>query len=718
MKTKDGEMRGLGKTLLSLVVVLVLTMCGSSPAYGNNAELKAITAVRAQTSPRIDGVIEPLWARADSATGFTQVFPNEGKPITEKTVVYVLYDYQNLYVAFKCYDSQPEKLVLRVGSRDQGSETERGDHVSLTLDSFNNKTTGYGFLVNAKEVQTDLHFSSGGGSLDFSWDGVWYSAAKLTDFGYVVEVKIPFRSIRFKSGLSAWGISFARYIARRQEWASWPSLKREELRRRLSKSGQLVGVYPGEIGLHLEIYPVALTRYDRPSASPDAGFDFSWYPTSSSSFHFTANPDFAQVEADPYQLNLSKYELYLDERRPFFTESAEIFKPAGGFELFYSRRIGKRLPGGKKVPILGGSKFTGKFGRFEVGAIGAATGETEYPGKDTTLVEPQSRFSVLRVQRQILENSSLGILYAGKDAKDDFNHVVDIDGAIRTKTLQLSFQGARAERKGAKGGYAAKLKFRWGIRSFYIYSYYENIDKDFDVSQVGFTPWRGRKYYHLNGGPLFYNKGIFREIRLPVGVVFVKEHGEPGTERGVFGDFVLGFTNNWGVYLNPYLGRVYEMGERFTSRSLRCNIWSDWSKPVAGSVNWGYNSRSYNYRGGYFAPSGYVGLYVGWQVKPTLNLGFDVNNTIELKSGGSVEKLNWILHPQMQYALRKDLFFRLWSEPNFATDIHRLNLLFSWNFMPKSWIYLAFNEFRNNTQGKMKLKDRIVVLKIRYLFLL
>ena len=334
------------------------------------------------------------------------------------------------------------------------------------------------------------------------------------------------------------------------------------------------------------------------------------------------------------------------------------------------------------------------------------------------MVEPQSRFSVLRIQRQILENSSLAILYAGKDAEHDFNRVVDIDGAIRTKTLQLSFQGARAERKGAEEGYAAKRKFRWGIRNFYIYSYYENIDKDFDVCQVGFAPWRGRKYYHLNGGPLFYNKRIFREIRLPVGVVFVKEHGEPGTERGVFGDFVLRFTNNWGLYLNPYLGRVYEMGEQFTSRSLRCNIWSDWSKPVAGSINLGYSSRSYNYRRGYFAPSAYARLYVEWQVNPVLNLGFDVNNTIEFNPGGSVEKLNWILHPQMQYTLRKDLFFRLWSEPNFAEDIHRLNLLFSWNFLPKSWAYLAYNETRDNTEGKMKLKTRIAVLKVRYLFLI
>lgn len=209
------------------------------------------------------------------------------------------------------------------------------------------------------------------------------------------------------------------------------------------------------------------------------------------------------------------------------------------FELFYSRRIDRRLPGGKEVPIRGGSKFTGKFGRFGVGAIGAVTGEIEYPGKDTTLVEPQSRFSVLRVQRQILENSSLGILYADKDAEDDFNRVVHIDGTIRTKTIQLSFQNARAQRKGTEGGYAAKIKFRWGTRSFYIYSYYGDIDKDFDVSQVGFAPWRGRRYYHLNGGPLFYNWRIFREIRLPVGVVFVKEHGEPGAERGLLGDFIL-----------------------------------------------------------------------------------------------------------------------------------------------------------------------------------
>ena len=161
----------------------------------------------------------------------------------------------------------------------------------------------------------------------------------------------------------------------------------EELQRKLSKTCRLVGIKPGRIGLNLEAYPVALTRYEGSSVLPDAGLDINWYPSPSSSFHLTMNPDFAQVEADPYRVNLSKYETYLEERRPFFVEGSEVFKCFGGMpHLFYSRRIGRRLPGGKEVPILGASKLIARPGRFELGALVALTGEVEYTKDDSVCV--------------------------------------------------------------------------------------------------------------------------------------------------------------------------------------------------------------------------------------------------------------------------------------------------------------------------------------------
>ncbi|MCK4416943.1 MAG: hypothetical protein KAV99_02095 [Candidatus Latescibacteria bacterium] len=147
-------------------------------------------------------------------------------------------------------------------------------------------------------------------------------------------------------------------------------------------------------------------------------------------------------------------------------------------------------------------------------------------------------------------------------------------------------------------------------------------------------------------------------------------------------------------------------------------MWSDWSKSIAGSCGFRYNSQAYNYRREYLAPNGYGDLNLRWRVNPRLSLGVTVNNTTEFKPDGSIQKISWISHPTLGCALSKELYLRVWSEPNTDTHIHRLNLLFSWNFMPKSWVYVAFNESRDNTQENWRLKDRIIVAKVRYLFLL
>ncbi|HDN67851.1 MAG: hypothetical protein B1H40_01100 [Candidatus Latescibacteria bacterium 4484_181] len=174
----------------------------------------------------------------------------------------------------------------------------------------------------------------------FRFTGNREDAEDLTQEAFV-KIYLSLKDFRMESSFSTWVYPITANLCT-DLW--WRAVKRGE-GFRVSRAGKLVGIHPGKTGLHLEVYPVVLTRYENPSVSLQAGFDLAWYPTPASGLRLTVKPDFAQVEADPYQVNLSKYELYLDERRPFFTEAAEMFKPPGGFELFYSRRIGKRLPG-------------------------------------------------------------------------------------------------------------------------------------------------------------------------------------------------------------------------------------------------------------------------------------------------------------------------------------------------------------------------------------
>ncbi|MBI4722145.1 MAG: carbohydrate binding family 9 domain-containing protein, partial [Candidatus Stahlbacteria bacterium] len=283
------------------------------------SEIPSFICLKVASPIIIDGSIDSIWHSITSIDSFTQWNHNEGKSSTESTKVYICSDKQNIYVAFQCFDSEPDKIDIKITPRDYWM----GDQVWIMLDTFGDKTTAYDFGVTAGGVQSDDRVLRDGRKTDASWDGVWYSAAKITDYGYNVEMKIPFKTLRFKPGLTEWGINFFRYISRKNESVSWAPLKQSE-GIRVSRCGILKGINPGRQGLHLEVYPVGLASYELNSIHPQAGLDFNWCFTSSQ-LSCTTYPDFAQIEADPYTMNLSKYETYFQERRPFFIESQEVF---------------------------------------------------------------------------------------------------------------------------------------------------------------------------------------------------------------------------------------------------------------------------------------------------------------------------------------------------------------------------------------------------------
>jgi hypothetical protein len=241
-----------------------------------------------------------------------------------------------------------------------------GDVVSLMLDTFGDKRTAYKFAVSASGIRSDCRMLDDGRNRDYGWDGVWFASTRVYDWGYVVEMEIPFRSIQYDETLSSWGVDFDRWIPVSNEDLYWTSYEENE-GLRISKFGtlELNGNRPTVKGLNLEIYPVgiakaSLVRDGVYEVAPDAGIDLFYNPSQKFTFQLTANPDFAQIEADPFDFNISRYESYFEERRPFFTQGNEIFMPSGrernsGFyrplELFYSRRIGKKLR--SAVPTIG-----------------------------------------------------------------------------------------------------------------------------------------------------------------------------------------------------------------------------------------------------------------------------------------------------------------------------------------------------------------------------
>ncbi len=261
-------------------------------------------------------------------------------------------------------------------------------------------------------------------------------------------------------------------------------------------------------------------KYD---IDPDAGIDVFYNPSEKLTFQLTANPDFAQIEADPFAFNISRYETHFEERRPFFTEGAEVFTASGrernsGFyrplELFYSRRIGKLLPDGTEVPLRVGTKAFGRLGDWEYGGFYARTSGADYHQEGLNQREPDATFVSGRVKTRILDNSSLGVLFVGKQTMGTTYGVLDVDGALRAPTWQASYQFARSI-QGSEGDYATSLGLTMRGENWMNLVRVRAIGNNFDVSQVGYVPWRGTAEGTFISGPRwFFPEGAVKEIQL------------------------------------------------------------------------------------------------------------------------------------------------------------------------------------------------------------
>ncbi|MEO0115575.1 MAG: DUF5916 domain-containing protein [candidate division WOR-3 bacterium] len=671
-----------------------------------------LTSIR----PKIDGQLEPIWSSGDSAKSFIQQRPKEGEPATESTTVYLLYDPENLYVAFKCYCRNLKSINRQVLLRDEYS----GDRVGLLLDTFDDQNTGYYFVINAGGVQADYTVTADFRNWDKSWDGIWYSAVSLTNFGYCVEIAIPFRSIRYNPDINEWGINFTRYIAINDEQSYWSPQSRQAVR--VSQSGRLIGIKPQVRGANLEIYPVALCRYEQDEkikVKPDAGLDVSWTLGNAATFRFTTNPDFAQIEADPSQINLGKYELWYPERRPFFIEDAEIFTTP--IKYFYSRRIGRPLPNGKPVPILAGAKFTAKIAETDIGFLDAISQKVNYEIDTIVNIEPLSYYRVLRL-RQFgfgrLKNTNLGLHYATKVSENSANTTLGLDGGLQHQDLEIKTQATYAQsakQNETKANWAEYSSINYEGEKFSTYFQFLNIPNDFDVSGIGFIAYKGWDFT-CGGGPNFYNLGFIRSLSINSSLNSMREGGESVNSYGCNIYINSNYDNNWGNWLGFTYRRDYEQNIAYPKSNGEFGFWTDGAKPLYLTGGLWATNKEYNYRRNYFAPNGNFYLQLSWRFSPSVKTNLNINNTTEFDTIGKIEAVSWILRPSINWALTRELQLRIYSELDFDTKVHYLNLLLAWNFKPKSWVYLAFNEAHDANQTKFPLIERIGVVKVRYLF--
>jgi hypothetical protein len=417
---------------------------GSAPASGApTLATIEVAAVPDAGSVKLDGDLsEPAWQRARLLEGFKQREPREGEDATYATEVRVMVDASALYVGVRALDPEPTKVVGHLTRRDEQSPS---DWIRVFVDSFNDRRTAYDFGVNPAGVKSDTYWYNDGND-DQGWDAVWDVATRITEDGWQAEFRIPFSQLRFpKHPDGRIGFAVARRIARLSEISSWPLVAQSKAGF-VSQFGQLTNLSPGQSPKRLELVPYGVTQLttnpssDNPMVErrdPDAalGLDLKYALTPGLTVTATVNPDFGQVEADPAVVNLSAFETFYPERRPFFVEGSGNFRfdmdcnDGSCTGLFYSRRIGRNPQGEPDVPegeysaqplqttILGATKVTGRLGKFSLGALNALTEEEDAtiggPGGSTTrqTVEPFTSYSVVRAKREFANSSNVGFMF-------------------------------------------------------------------------------------------------------------------------------------------------------------------------------------------------------------------------------------------------------------------------------------------------------------------
>jgi hypothetical protein len=408
----------------------------------------AIVAFRAPRPPAIDGRLDdPTWRDAQPASGFRQVSPQDGADPSQRTEVWVAYDAGALYIAARLFETDPSNIVGRLGRRD--GETS-SDLFTVVIDSYHDHQTAFRFRVNPAGVREDAVLANDRDDADATWDPVWDVATHTDSVGWTVEMRIPLSQLRFANRATpVWGINFTRYRFRQGELDRWSWTPNTE-QGFASNFGHLLGLENLAAPRRTDLLPYVVTRSEHVEgvdpANPftdgstqgvSGGLDLKYGLTSNVTIDATMNPDFGQVEADPAVVNLTAFETFFEERRPFFIEGANIFRfgqGGGGFifgapQLFYSRRVGRSPsrqidePGGyvhapEATTILGAAKVTGQSGGWQLGLLDAVTAREHARVQDAAgeqraeTVEPFSNYTVGSLRRNLRGGAS-GIGFVG-----------------------------------------------------------------------------------------------------------------------------------------------------------------------------------------------------------------------------------------------------------------------------------------------------------------
>jgi len=507
-----------------LIAAVVSVECPAANAFDDAATAEQPPAFAQVTIPRLerapqladftsaqpDASIARSMAKLD---GFIQRAPDDGQPATQQTTVYVAYDERHLYVVFVAKDDEPGSIRARLYRRESFAIDE--DQIGIYLDTFHDRRRAYQFSCNPLGVQDDSVFAEDSGTWDGAFDTVWDSEGQLTDYGYAVWMRIPFKSLRFSRAASQrWGLAVWRWIPRRGEGSWWPRVS-QSVRGFLSQEATASGLDGISPGRNVQFVPYFTSRVFRsldatardPDDSPSrgdagAGLDTKVVLKDSLVLDVTANPDFAQVESDEPQTTINRrFEVFFPERRPFFTENANYFEApiAADNHLLFTRRIGD--------PDVG-ARLTGKLERFSIGALIAD--DRSPPREDAGTGGQRAVFTALRVSRDLAGQSNVGATYVERRLGARFNRVADLDTTVRLgRNWAATVFAANSWTRGDDGTTASRSDFEARInrqgRAFNYNLVFVSMAPDFTAA-AGFIFRTDNRYLSQDASYTFWPK--------------------------------------------------------------------------------------------------------------------------------------------------------------------------------------------------------------------
>ena len=691
-----------------------------------------VEAVRATGALRIDGVLDDdAWTTALVIDEFVQQLPLENAPPTERTEVRILYDDHAIYLAIRCYDSNP--AAIQVGSllRDDFAQTS-GEQIAFAIDSTNSGRDGFWFSSNPGGAQLDAQIVNEGQIFDRDWDGVWESAGRIDAAGWTLEIRLPFFNLRFpKSDATVMRFNFFRSIRHKNEEVYSPFIPRNYQGTFSFSLGRpvLFRDLVRDRRLDLKPYGLLSARSDFEEdevgwkATGELGIDLKWRITPNYTADFTVNPDFAQVEADDARINLTRFPLFFPEKREFFLENAGLFSLGRPQETqaFFSRRIGLDADG-QTVPLIGGVRVTGRSGPWSIGALDVVA--------DETAGQPQTNFAVGRVKRDVGARSTVGAIITDRhESGGGGNRLGGADARfVYGQDLFWETYAMASRDSGEDTQWSARSELRKNGDIWRWSAGASLVDELFSPG-IGFVRRAG---IQRADGTFAYRPRpasipSVRQFTFEAAAGYVASRPEDSDLDSGILDRTLTVGQRTEFETGDQLGAFYE--QRFERLTEEFEIIDGVAIPPGDYDNTAVELNFATWRARRLAGSGFVNhgdFFDGQRTIVGVGLVARFNRHISLESSfnrnrvrmpfGDFDTNLWI--NRLKFAFTPNLFGSALIQWNDLTDDIDLNLRVDWIHMPGADLFVVYNESYSTdpAPGEPRSNGREAIVKLTWLF--